>query len=71
MLRLSGSAPTVEHTARIVPITLDAIIHMIREADFIQPEGDGVLHHILHGIFRIIAVAGVNVIISKHGSTSC
>ena len=66
MLRLSGAASAVSYAAGVIPIALNAVIHMIRKADLLQSERNSIPYDFFHRVLGIVAVAGVNMIIRKH-----
>ena len=66
LFRFTGSSPAPGYAARIVPVILDAVVHMVGKADFIQPQGNGIPHNIFHEIQRIVTVTAVYMIISEH-----
>lgn len=49
-----------------VPVHLDPVIHVVRETDLLQPQANGVPHHILHGIHRVIRKLAMHMIIRQH-----
>ena len=49
-----------------VPVHLDSVIHMIRETQLLQPQPDGICHHILHGIHRVIRKFTMHMIVRLH-----
>ena len=61
---------TVENFLPAVPVNFHTVIHMIRDADFIQMKIDCILNDLFHRIDGIVAELCMNMIICQHIKTS-
>ena len=55
-----------DHLLPGIPVHLNAVIHVVGEAELFQAQSDGVPRHLLHGISRVVAEGGVYMIVSQH-----
>ena len=54
-------------TERVFPVWLDAIVHMVREANLVEVPLPGISTHLLGRVPGVIRKHAVHVVVSKHG----
>ena len=53
---------------RILPVRLDAVVHVIGKADLVKVVLPSILHNLLGNVPRVIREHAMNVIVGKHGN---
>ena len=67
-LGLARTSRMVFDAERVIPVALDAVVDVVREADLVEALLDGVGHDVLHRVGGVVAVVRVHVVVGKHGS---
>lgn len=61
-----GVAVLKARAGRLVPVWLYAVVHVLREAQLVEIDANGIPHDLLHGVGGVVRVCGVNVVVGKH-----